>query len=353
MSTLKFTYTEKFRFENGAEISGLEIAYQTFGNLNASKDNVIWVCHALTGNSDVFEWWQGLFGEDDLFNPKDHYIVCANILGSHYGTTCPLSINPETSEPYYMSFPQFTVKDMAQMQKILADHLQIFEIGLLIGGSLGGQQAVEWAITEPSRIKRLVLIATNAVHSPWGVAFNESQRLAISSDPTFLDNVPEGGSNGLKAARSIALLSYRNYETYANSQQEEGNEKYDNFKAASYQNYQGDKLVKRFNAYSYWYLSKAMDSHNVGRNRASIIEALKQVEAKTLVIGISSDLLFPPSEQKFLAEKIPGASYLEIDSYYGHDGFLIETGILTYELIKFLKSSSSSENPLIQLHKMA
>ncbi|MBC8052724.1 MAG: homoserine O-acetyltransferase [Sphingobacteriaceae bacterium] len=341
MSIQKFTYTDSFKFENGAEISGLEIAFQTFGTLNEKKDNVIWVCHALTGNSDVFDWWQGLFGEDDLFNPRDYYIVCANILGSHYGTTCPLSINPETNEAYYLSFPQFTVKDMAQVHRILANHLNLAEIGLLIGGSLGGQQAVEWAIDEPSRIKRLILIATNAVHSPWGVAFNESQRLALSSDPTFFDNTPEGGSNGLKAARSIALLSYRNYETYANSQQEEGNEKSDAFKAASYQNYQGDKLVKRFNAYSYWYLSKAMDSHNVGRNRASIIEALKLVEAKTLVIGISSDLLFPPSEQHFLAEKIPGASYLEIDSFYGHDGFLIETGILTYEIIKFLKSSAS------------
>ena len=352
MNTQKFTYTEKFKFESGAEITGLEIAYQTFGTLNDNKDNVIWVCHALTGNSDVFDWWQGLFGEDDLFNPKDHFIVCANILGSNYGTTCPLSTNPETQEAYYMSFPQFTVKDMALVHRLLADHLEIYEIGLLIGGSLGGQQAVEWAISEPSRIKRLILIATNAVHSPWGIAFNESQRLAITSDPTFLDNTPEGGAAGLKAARSIALLSYRNYETYANSQQEDGNEKFDDFKASSYQNYQGDKLVKRFNAYSYWYLSKAMDSHNVGRNRTSISEALKQIEAQTLVIAISSDLLFPPSEQKFLAEKIPGASYLEIDSFYGHDGFLIETGILTYELIKFLKSSSS-DNSLIQLHKTA
>ncbi|MBC7914160.1 MAG: alpha/beta fold hydrolase, partial [Pyrinomonadaceae bacterium] len=151
--------------------------------------------------------------------------------------------------------------------------------------------------------------------------------------------------------RSIALLSYRNYETYANSQQEIDTEKFDDFKASSYQNYQGDKLVNRFNAYSYWYLSKAMDSHNVGRKRGSIPDALKRVEATTLVIGISSDLLFPPAEQRLLAEKIPGASYLEIDSYYGHDGFLIETGILTYEIIKFLKSSSS-ENPFIHLNKV-
>lgn len=350
MNIQNFIYPDKFKFENGAEITGLEIAYKTYGTLNDKKDNVIWVCHALTGNADVFDWWNGLFGEDDLFNPRDHFIVCANILGSHYGTTCPLSINPETKEPYYLTFPQFNIRDMAAMQKLLADHLKIEDINLLIGGSLGGQQAVEWAIMEPSRIKKLIIIATNAVHSPWGVAFNESQRLALASDPTFFKNTPDGGRNGLKAARSIALLSYRNYETYENSQKEEDLNKIDDFKAASYQNYQGEKLVKRFNAYSYWYLSKAMDSHNVGRNRGSIVEALQLIKARTLVVGISSDLLFPPSEQQFLADKIPGALYLEIDSYYGHDGFLIETGILTYEIIKFLKNSSA-ESPVIHLQK--
>lgn len=344
MSTRKFTYTNKFTFENGAEISDLEIAYQTFGTLNAKKDNVVWVSHALTANSDVFDWWNGLFGEDDIFNPRDYYIVCPNVLGSHYGTSCPLSINPETQQPYYLSFPMFNVRDMAAIHKLLADHLEINDISLLIGGSLGGQQAVEWAISEPNRIKKLILMATNAVHSPWGIAFNESQRLAIASDPSFFENTPDGGMKGLKAARSIALLSYRNYQTYGISQKEDTADKTDEFKASSYQNYQGDKLVKRFNAYSYWYLSKAMDSHNVGRNRGSVSDALKQITAKTLVIGISSDLLFPPSEQQLLAEKIPGAAYLEIDSFYGHDGFLIETGILTYEIIKFLKSSATEHS---------
>ncbi|HEX8377651.1 MAG TPA: homoserine O-acetyltransferase [Pedobacter sp.] len=340
MNTQKFTSSETFNFENGSVITGLEIAYQTFGTLNEKQDNVIWVCHALTGNADVFDWWQGLFGEDDLFNPKDYFIVCPNVLGSHYGTTCPLSTNTETNKPYYLNFPQFTVRDMTAVQRLLADHLNIQTISVLIGGSLGGQQAMEWAIVEPLRIKKLILIATNAQHSPWGIAFNESQRLALASDSSFFTESPEAGRMGLKAARSIALLSYRNYETYANSQQEDGNDKVDDFRASSYQNYQGDKLVKRFNSFSYWYLLKAMDSHNVGRNRESITAALKTIQAKTLVIGIRSDLLFPPSEQKFLADKIPGASYLEIDSFYGHDGFLIETGILTYEIIKFLKHST-------------
>ncbi len=344
-----YKHHKSFRFENGQEIEGLEIAYQTWGNLKAAGDNVIWVIHALTANSDVFDWWAGLFGENKLYNSSEYFIVCANVLGSHYGTTSPLSINPVTGEPYYLTFPQFNVRDMAAMQKVLADHLQINEIHTLIGGSLGGQQAVEWAIIEPERIKNLVLMATNAKHSPWGIAFNESQRLALQADPSFSEKRTDGGLNGLKVARSVALLSYRNYETYAISQQEVTNDKTDDFKACSYQKYQGDKLVKRFNAFSYWYLTKAMDSHNVARGRNSAEEALNHVKARTLIIAIGSDLLFPPSEQRFLAQHIPGSVYSEISSFYGHDGFLIETDSLTKVIEDFYQGSSN----INALHRIA
>ena len=346
-----YKHKEAFKLENGEILNGLEIAYNAYGKLNERQDNVVWVSHALTASSDVFEWWKGLFGENSLFNPQDHYIICPNILGSHYGTTNPLNENPDTGQPYYLSFPQFTIRDMVSVHKLLADHLGLSQIGLLIGGSLGGQQAVEWAIAQPKRIKKLVLIATNAFHSPWGIAFNESQRLAICSDETFYSQTPDGGKKGLKAARSIALLSYRSYETYGTSQQEISTDKTDQFKASSYQNYQGEKLVNRFNAYSYWYLSKAMDSHHVGRGRETIEEALNRVQAKTLVIGITSDLLFPPEEQKFLAKHINNARYIEISSFYGHDGFLIETEILTKEIGSFLKSSGNEK--VITLHKIA
>ncbi len=198
----------------------------------------------------------------------------------------------------------------------------------------------------------MILMATNAFHSPWGIAFNESQRLAITADPTFYSSQHDGGKNGLKAARSIALLSYRNYDTYGISQQEVTNDKTDNFKASSYQDYQGDKLVKRFNAYSYWYLSKAMDSHNISRGRGHASEVLKKIKAKTLVIGITSDLLFPPSEQRFLADNINDATYSEINSFYGHDGFLIETETLTKEIGSFLKNSAHDSH-VVALHKIA
>lgn len=347
-----YKHKEALILESGETLPNLEIAYHVYGKLNKRRDNVIWVSHALTASSDVFEWWKGLFGENSLFNPKDHFIVCPNILGSNYGTTNPLSTNPETGQPYYLSFPRFTIRDMALIHRILADHLELEQISLLIGGSLGGQQAVEWAIAEPKRIKSLALIATNAFHSPWGIAFNESQRLAICSDETFFSETKDGGKKGLKAARSIALLSYRSYETYGTSQQEVSTDKTDNFKASSYQNYQGEKLVNRFNAYSYWYLTKAMDSHHVGRGRGTIEEALNRVQARTIVIGITSDLLFPPEEQKFLAKHINNARYVEISSFYGHDGFLIETEILTKEIGSFLKSTPENGN-VIPMHQIA
>lgn len=333
-----YNHSKIFKLESGKKIRNLQIAYHTYGKLNAKKDNVIWVCHALTANADVFDWWTGLFGENALFNPNEHFIVCANVLGSHYGSSNPLSTNPVTGLPYYLAFPQFTIRDLVAAHQLLAKHLNIDNIKVLIGGSLGGQQAVEWSIIEPNKIENLILIATNAVHSPWGIAFNESQRLAITTDRTFYANKPDGGSKGLKAARSIALLSYRTYQAYNQTQIESNNNKTDDFRASSYQNYQGEKLINRFNAYSYYYLTKAMDSHNVGRNRNSINDALKSIKANTLVIGIENDFLFPICEQKYLADHIDNASFKELKSAYGHDGFLIETDALISIIGSFIKA---------------
>jgi homoserine O-acetyltransferase len=346
-----YKYPKIFKLESGKKLRNLEIAYQTFGKLNANKDNVVWACHALTANADVLDWWEGLFGNNALFNPNEHFIVCANILGSNYGTTNPLSENPITSQPYYLSFPEFTIRDLASAHHLLANHLGINTIKVLIGGSLGGQQALEWSLSKTQTIENLILVATNAVHSPWGIAFNESQRLAISADRTFYANQPTGGLKGLKVARSIALLSYRTYQAYADTQLESVNDKTTGYRAASYQNYQGEKLCKRFNAYSYWYLSKAMDSHNVGRGRKSIAVALEEVNANTLVIGIENDVLFPIVEQQYLAKNINGAQFSSINCAYGHDGFLIETDKLTNIIGTFLKESANKK--IIKLNRTA
>ena len=350
-TTATYTYSKSFKLESGKKLRKVEIAYQTYGTLNARKDNVIWVCHALTANADVFDWWKGLFGRNDLFNPDEHYIICANVLGSNYGTTSPLSLNPATGQPYYLAFPEFTIRDLVAAHRLLAEHLKVKQVKVLIGGSLGGQQAMEWAIMDNTRIENLILMATNAVHSPWGIAFNESQRMAIAADRTFYAQHPNGGLKGLKVARSIALLSYRTYEAYSATQLESVNDQTGSFRASSYQNYQGEKLCRRFNAYSYWYLTKAMDSHNVGRGRTGITDALAEVNANTLVIGIENDVLFPFSEQEFLARHIPEASLHRIKSAYGHDGFLIETDTLTHVIGNFLKESRDKK--IIKLYKTA
>lgn len=343
MSHHLYKHTGLFKLESGGHLDSPEITYHTFGKLNAQKNNVIWVCHALTANSNVFEWWPGLFGDGCLFNPKDYFIVCANNLGSCYGTTGPLSINKNNGQPWFSYFPHLTIRDMVNAHDLLREHLGIEKIHVIIGGSQGAQQVLEWNIQQPHLFENTILIAGNAKHSAWGIAFNESQRLAIKADRTYYSNSENGGEKGLAAARSIALLSYRNYEPYNDSQQEKDNSKTGDFNASSYQRYQGQKLVNRFNAYSYITLANAMDSHNVGRNRPSIEKALNLVSARTLVIGISSDLLFPAQEQLFLAHHIRSSRVKIIDSNYGHDGFLLETKKLSESISDFIPIKKPNE----------
>ncbi|MBL4668829.1 MAG: homoserine O-acetyltransferase [Flavobacteriales bacterium] len=338
MNTQIFNYKKVLALESGRELFNFNLAYTTLGKLNKEGNNVIWITHALTANANPLEWWSGLVGERKFFNPKEHFIICVNVLGSCYGSTGPLSINSETENFYYHNFPEITIRDIVKSLDLLRVHLRIEKIHTLLGGSLGGQQAVEWAIQQPNLIKNLILIATNAQHSPWGIAFNESQRLAIETDSTWLENRENAGKKGLKAARSIALLSYRNYQTYHRTQQDEI-DKSDGFKAASYQIYQGEKLAERFNAFSYWYLSKAMDSHNVGRGRAGVKIALQQIKAKTLIVAINSDILFPISESQILFKGILNSEMEVIDSLYGHDGFLIETDLLEETFDNFYDKS--------------
>jgi homoserine O-acetyltransferase len=325
-STIRFDFP--FILESGIELPFLEINYTCSESININHKKVIWICHALTANSDPSMWWPELVGDDKFYNTKDYFIICANVLGSCYGSSGPATKNLN-GELYCNDFPQITIRDMVKAHELLRKHLQIELIHTCIGGSVGGQQALEWSIMNPSLIQNLILLCTNAFHSAWGIAFNEAQRMAIQADDSFGDKNLVAGAKGLRAARAMALLSYRNYNTYNNTQKETDLNKLDAYAAASYQQYQGKKLEQRFNAYSYWILSKAMDSHQVARNRGSVENALSIVLAKTLIIGISSDLLFPIAEQKFLAKHIRNSIFLEIDSDYGHDGFLLE-----YEKIK-------------------
>ena len=337
---------EDITLENGKTLERPVIAYHTFGTLNDRKDNVIWVCHALTANSDVSDWWGTIFGEGEFLDPSNYFIICANVLGSCYGSEGPLSAKKE-KEALFGDFPEVTIKDMAKAHELLRNKLGIKQLFLLIGASLGGQQALEWNVSVPDLSKYAVFIATNAKHSPFGIAWNTAQRLALETDSTFGERHEDAGYNGLIAARSIAMISYRSYEGYRLTQSEETNEKISEFKAESYQRYQGEKLAKRFNAYSYYLLSKAMDSHNLGRGRSSIANALSKIESKTLVISISSDQLFPVHEQLELAKHIKNSYHVTIDSDFGHDGFLVERKKLSDCLFGLLKQQLKPLNQTV------
>ena len=323
-----YTAKEKtFPLENGKQLENLTVAYHTYGEYKKGITPVIWVCHALTANSDVADWWANIFGENNILDPDKYFIVCANNLGSCYGTSSPISLQNSSNKKYGKFFPAISIRDITVAHIALKNYLDIDEIFLLIGGSMGGQQAMEWAIQEPNSIKNLVLLATNAKHSPWGIAFNEVQRMAI-----------ENGKDGLEVARAIAMLSYRNYEMYERTAKP--NETVGNYGAASYQRHQGEKLALRFDADCYHTLSSAMDSHDVGRGRNSMEEALAKITANTLVIGIATDILFPVKEQIFLYDNIPNSSLKLIDSPYGHDGFLTEGEKINEIISEFLNGTN-------------
>lgn len=335
-----FNYRDRFTLESGITIDGYQLNYTTYGKPNANKNNIVWIFHALTANSEPHEWWPGLVGEGKLFDPQRYFIVCVNMPGSCYGSTGPLELDKATGKIFFHDFPFFTTRDMIRAYRPLKEELGIEKIKIGIGGSMGGQQLLEWAIEEPDLFEYIIPIATNARHSAWGIAFNASQRMCIEVDSTWKERSASAGIDGMKAARSVALLSYRHYETYHNSQSEHHIEKLSGYKSESYQRYQGEKLSRRFNAFSYYFLSKSMDAHNVGRSRKSIEAALGKIKARTLVIGINSDILFPVSEQFFIAAQITNAKFKAIDSLYGHDGFLLEFEQIEKLIREFLSEAT-------------
>jgi len=334
-----FLHSQAFELETGNILPEITIAYHTYGNINEDKSNVVWICHALTANSDAVDWWPGVVGTGKVIDPEKYFIVCANILGSCYGTTGPLSINPGTAKPYYSDFPMVTIRDMVKAHILLRRHLGIDRIYLLMGGSMGGYQSLEWAIMENDIVENLFLLATSSAESAWGIATHTAQRLAIEADSSWLEKSPQAGTKGLKAARAIAMLTYRNYGILVEKQTDTDTEKLDNYKASSYIIHQGNKLASRFNAYSYWLLTRSMDSHHIARGRPEGVKAILQnIRQKILIIGISSDILCPPHEQEFLAHYLCHATFITIDSAYGHDGFMVESEKISFYLSGWLEN---------------
>lgn len=318
--------SEPFYFEDGGKLDEMTLVFHTSPREYKPGEKVVWICHALTGNSNPEDWWPTMVGKGQLFDPDEVYVVCNSMLCSPYGKCGPATINPATGKPYFLDFPRTSVRDIVNANILVRKHLGIEKIDLMLGPSIGGFQTLEWVIMEPEVVSRAVFLATAVRGTPYMTAFNESQRMALLADPTFKEAKDiHGGELGLKCARSIALISYRTFEGYNFTQQENDDDTLFADRAASYQRYQGQKLVNRdFDAYSYWYLTYSLDSMNVGRGRGGVTKALESVKADCTVISITSDQLFPPKQLRDTAETIKRAKYYEINSMFGHDGFLIE-----------------------------
>ena len=349
-----------FALECGRSLSSLTIAYETYGELNASADNAVVVCHALTGDAHVAGlsspdpksagWWDPMIGPGRAFDTRKYFVVCSNILGSCYGTTGPASVDPGSGAPYAMSFPQMTVRDMVRVQHALAGHLGIKELRTVVGGSLGGMQVLEWAFMYPEMVRSIIPIGTAAQHSPWCIGLNEIAREAIMHDPAWRGGEYYGSGQpeqGLSLARQVAMMSYRSDVSFlsrfgrdrrnpAGKNQELRFDFQNLFQVESYLHYQGQKLVKRFDANSYIYISRAMDLHDVAYGRGEIQEALSSADCPALCIGISSDVLYPVHEQQTLAQGLARGTYRELNSPHGHDAFLIEYDQLTEHVKGFM-----------------
>ena len=319
--------------ESGAQLHAVTLAYRTWGQLNAARANAVLVCHALTGSADLDRWWPGLLGPGRALDPARDFIVCSNVLGGGCGTTGPGDINPVSGRRYGSKFPAVSVRDMVQAQARLLDELGIARLALVIGGSLGGMQALEWAALYPERVGAIVAIGCGARQSPWAIAWCEAQRQAIFADPNWRggDYSPAASpAAGLAAARAMAMLSYRHWrefdKRFSRRRREDGA-----FEIESWLRHHGEKLVRRFDAASYVSLTRAMDSHDLARGRGGV-PALTQ---PALVVGITSDLLYPLTEQQELAALLPNAELAVLDSPHGHDAFLIETDTLDRQLREF------------------
>ncbi len=343
-----------FKFEYGQSLEQITINYETYGKLNLAKDNAILICHALTGSAHaagtyqqetVPGWWDPLIGPEKPIDTNKYFVISSNVLGGCYGTTGPTSLNPNSNQPYHLDFPRYTIRDMVKLQKRLIDYLGIESLASVIGGSMGGMQVLEWAALYPQYLRSMIPIAIGARHSAWAIGLNEVARQAITSDPNWqngnypLAHQPE---SGLGLARAIAMLSYRSFDSleskFGRQRVSETKALLDkSFEIESYLEYQGVKLVKRFDANTYIYITKAMDDYDLSEGRGFLKDVLNKMTMPALVMGIDSDVLYPEKEQLELIEHLPNATYSQIKSPHGHDAFLIEFPQIAVQLRRFLK----------------
>lgn len=314
-----------FRLDSGESLPSVTVSYRTWGRLDEDGANAVLVCHALTGSPDVAAWWGPLLGEGRALDPSRDFVVCSNVLGSCYGTTGPASRRPGSAARWGADFPEITVRDMVRVQAALLDALGVRRLRLVLGGSLGGMQVLEWALLFPERVEAIAPMAVSARHSAWCIGVSAAQRQAIAADPRWNGgryDEADPPAAGLAAARAIAMLSYRSRESlearFGRAQNDGA------YSVEGWLRHHGRALVERFDASAYVTLTLAMDTHDVGRGRGGWREALASVRAPALVVAIDSDVLYPPVEQQELAEALPFARLATLRSPHGHDAFLIE-----------------------------
>lgn len=363
VETKYFDIDEPIELDSGASLNNVTVAYETYGELNKEKSNAILICHALTGDAHAAGWhrgdkkpgwWEILIGPGKAIDSEKYFIICSNVLGGCKGTTGPSSINPKTGEEYGLNFPVITIKDMVKVQKKLVDSFEINQLAAVIGGSMGGMQVLQWMITYPKMMKKAIPIATSAMSYPQQIAFNAVGRQAIFSDPNWNNgNYYETGKkpeNGLSLARMIAHITYLSDESmdikFGRGLQDKEEISYDftiDFQVESYLRHQGRTFVKRFDANSYLYITKAVDLFDLSVNN-SLSDGFKDVEAKVEIISVDSDWLYPTEQSKEILTALNtndvDVSYSEIKSNYGHDAFLLEKGQLNFIFSKFLSDNT-------------
>ena len=359
VKTQYFNINEEIKLDSGEILDNVTVAYETYGELNKEKSNAILICHALTGDAHAAGWhkgdkkpgwWEIVIGPGKALDSEKYFIICSNVLGGCKGTTGPSSINPKTNKQYGLDFPVITIKDMVNVQKKLIDSFNINQLVAVIGGSMGGMQVLEWVVDYPKMMKKAVAIATTGMSSPQQIAFNEVGRQAIFSDPNWLGgNYYESGKipeNGLSLARMIAHITYLSDESmdikFGRDLQDKDEISYDfsiDFQVESYLKHQGETFVKRFDANSYLFITKAVDLFDLSVNN-SLIDGFKDIEAKMEIISVDSDWLYPTEQSTEIVTALNAnnieTTFSEIKSNYGHDAFLLEKGQLNHILSKFL-----------------
>jgi homoserine O-acetyltransferase len=338
---------DRLELDSGVTLAPVEVAYETYGALNAARSNAILIVHAFSGDAHAAGeggWWSAMIGPGKAFDTDKYFVICSNVLGGCRGTTGPGSLHPDTGCPWAMSFPQVTIADMVRLQTMLIDHLQIDRLLTVSGGSMGGMQALEWAASYPERVLSAIPIATTARHSAQQIAFNEVGRQAIMADPdwnsgNYYSGRPPG--RGLGVARMVGHITYMSDE----SMREKFGRKLrkpDQFEVESYLTYRGYKFVDRFDANSYIYITRAMDTFDL-TSRGALPTLFESIKARFLLISFTSDWLYPPYQSLEIVKALRGrncdVAYCNLDTRYGHDSFLVEVDQQTEVVRGFLAST--------------